>query len=91
MILRCPEYNKSSLYSIRLHDRQDLRARLSHPVSAAIITNWIMETKRLEEYSLAKILDDDGRGSGRPLPDRTNPDNAQGTKKKKMPRRQLGF
>ena len=40
-----------------------------------IIINWIMEIKRLEEYNLVKILDDDGRGLGRPLLDCINLNN----------------
>jgi len=34
-----------------------------------------MEIKKLEEYSLIKIFNNNRRGLGRPLPDYTNPNN----------------
>jgi len=49
-----------------------------------IITNWIIKTKRLEEYNLVKILNNNGRGLGKLLPDYTNLNNTQGIKKKKI-------
>ena len=40
-----------------------------------IITNWIIKIKRLEEYNLVKIFNNNRRGLNKPLLDCTNPNN----------------
>ena len=61
MILNCPEYTniRNKLATLRLQDAHDVRAALDDPKKALTITTWILQTGRLEQYSLAKQIEDD--------------------------------